>query len=69
MQETLHARRLPGDGVVDIVGVLRALREIGASPLFAPEVFSQELFAQGVDEMAGQVAEATRRVLAEAGYA
>ncbi len=69
MRETLRARRLPGDGVVDIVGVLRAVRETGAKPLFAPEVFSKELFELGPDEMARQVAEATRRVLVEAGFA
>lgn len=69
LRETLRARRLPGDGVVNIVGALRAIRETGARPLFGPEVFSHELFAQGPDEMARQVAEATHRVLAEAGWA
>lgn len=68
-QETLHSRRLPGDGVVDIVGVLRILREMGATPHVAPEVFNRELFALGVDEMAGRVAEASRQALVEAGYA
>lgn len=68
-QETLRARLLPGDGVVDIVGVLRAIRESGATPHFAPEVFNAELHAEGVDEMARRVAESARRVLTEAGYA
>lgn len=67
-QETLRARRLPGDGIVDIVGALRAIRETGAEPLFGPEVFSRELFSKGADEMARQVSEATRRVLGEAGW-
>lgn len=69
MRETLTARLLPGDGVVDIVGALRAIAETGAKPLFAPEVFSRELFALGANEMARRVAVATRRVLAEAGCA
>ena len=68
-QETLRARLLPGDGVVDIVGVLRVLRERGATPHFAPEVFNAELHGLGVEDMARRVAEATRRVLNEAGYA
>lgn len=68
LRETLRARRLPGDGAVNIVGALRAIRETGARPLFGPEVFSDELFAQGPDEMARKVAQATRRVLAEAGW-
>ena len=67
-EETVTARLLPGDGAVDIVGVLRVLREIGARPHFAPEVFSRELFALGVDAMAGRVAAATERVLKAAGW-
>ncbi|MDG2303206.1 MAG: sugar phosphate isomerase/epimerase [Candidatus Binatia bacterium] len=68
MQETLRARRLPGDGVVNIVGALEIIREIGAKPIMAPEVFSQDLFALGADEMARQVADATRTVLTKAGW-
>lgn len=67
-RETLTARLLPGEGVVDIVGALRTIKETGAQPLLAPEVFSQELFALGASEMARRVAGATRRTLAEAGF-
>jgi len=68
MQETLRGRLLPGEGVAGVVDVLGALREIGATPLVAPEVFSRELFALGAPEMARRVAEATRSVLREAGW-
>ncbi len=68
LQETLHGRLLPGDGVAGIAAILRALRKRDARPLLAPEVFSDDLLALGVSEMAGRVARATRAVLAEAGW-
>jgi len=68
MRETLSSRSLPGTGTAGVVDVLRALREIGAKPLFAPEVFSHELVDLGPAEMTRRVAAASRAVLAEAGW-
>jgi len=68
LRETLRARRLPGHGMPGTVDVLRTLREIGARPIVAPEVFSRDLFRQGAGEMMRQVAAATRAVLARAGW-
>lgn len=45
--ETVTARRLPGDGDGDLAAVLGALEEIGAAPIVATEVFSDELVALG----------------------
>ncbi len=50
--ETLGARLLPGDGDIDIRGVLRTLDEIGADPMIACEIFSDELAALGATENA-----------------
>ena len=68
MRETLRGRLLPGEGVACVVDVLRVLREIGADPLFAPEVFSRRLFEEGPGAMALQVARSSRAVLSQAGY-
>ena len=51
-----------------VAEVLRVLREAGAEPLLAPEVFNAELFELGTLAMAREVARATRAVLTEAGY-
>lgn len=63
MGESMTNRLLPGDGDVEFAPLLAALDEIGADPIWAPEVFNLELLAQGPDEMAKKVAAATRRVL------
>ena len=56
--EAMTARRLPGDGVVDLAALLGALDEIGARPFVASEVFSAELAALGPDEAARRVHDA-----------
>lgn len=43
MTEAMTARLLPGDGVVDIAGVLAQLRAMGADPFVATEVFNPAL--------------------------
>lgn len=48
----LHARPVPGDGIVDIPAFLGALGEIGADPFFAMEVFNADLAAGGPESMA-----------------
>jgi len=63
MAETMGARLLPGDGDVDYAELFAALDEIGADPVWAPEVFNTELMALGPDEMARRIGTATRKVL------
>jgi len=63
MLETMSKRLLPGDGDVDWSSVLGTLDEIGADPIWAPEVFNAELMALGPDEMARRIGESTRKVL------
>jgi sugar phosphate isomerase/epimerase len=53
--QAMTARELPGDGVVDIPGVLDTLAANGAEPKFAFEVFSDDLRALGPEEMARRV--------------
>jgi sugar phosphate isomerase/epimerase len=48
----VSARPLPGDGVVDVRGILNALGSIGADPFFSMEVFNSELLATGPESMA-----------------
>jgi len=64
--ETQHRRLLPGQGDLDIVGLLRTLRDIGCEAPIGPEVFSDELASQPVDAVAKTIAEATRSVLSVA---
>jgi sugar phosphate isomerase/epimerase len=64
--ETMNRRLLPGEGAIDIAGLLDTLQAMGAEPMLAPEVFNHDLAALGPDEAARQVAAATRRVLAAA---
>lgn len=46
------ARLLPGEGDVDLLGLLDVLAEIGASPVIVSEVFSAELAELGTAENA-----------------
>lgn len=50
--ETLHGRLLPGEGDIDIAGVLRVLGETGAEPMIACEIFSDALSSLGTAENA-----------------
>jgi sugar phosphate isomerase/epimerase len=63
VQDTFHHRLLPGDGVFDLEGVLRALREIGALNLVGPEVLSTELDSLDPMEAARRAGAAIDRVL------
>lgn len=60
--ETLRARRLPGEGDVDFPLLRDALEAVRARPLPAPEVFNTELLALGPAEMARRIAASTRSV-------
>jgi sugar phosphate isomerase/epimerase len=63
MMESMTNRLLPGEGDVDWPALLSVLDEIGADPIWAPEVFSVGLLEQGPVEMARQIGDATRKVL------
>ncbi len=63
MMESMTNRLLPGEGEVDWPIFLQLLDEIGADPIWAPEVFNLGLMEQGPTEMARRIAESTRKVL------
>ncbi len=63
IRETGTARRLPGDGDIDIVGLLDALADRGAQPIVTAEVFSSDLMARGPAEFARLQFAAMRTVL------
>lgn len=64
--ETLHRRRLPGEGDVDFPAILAALRSAGAAVPIGVEVFSDELAKLPAEEAGRRAGEALRRVLAGA---
>jgi sugar phosphate isomerase/epimerase len=51
-EDTLHRRRLPGDGCIDLPPIIRALHRSGGLSLVGPEVFSDELHALGAVDAA-----------------
>jgi sugar phosphate isomerase/epimerase len=65
---TLHERVLPGAGDFDLVGYLGALQATGTSAPVGVEVFSDALHASGAAAAARAAADATRAVLADAGW-
>jgi sugar phosphate isomerase/epimerase len=65
--ETLHERLAPGEGDIDLVGLLRALDAIGARAPLTVEVFSDRLRAEHPPaQLAQRLAQATRRVVRQA---
>jgi len=64
-QDTQH-RLLPGDGVFDLVGVIRVLHRIGALTWIGPEVISPELAEQPAATTAQLADSRTRAVVATA---
>jgi sugar phosphate isomerase/epimerase len=54
----IQDRPLPGDGVVDIRGILKVLSDNGARPFFAAEVFNAGMAARGPESMAVRIREA-----------
>lgn len=63
LTETMTARLLPGDGIVDYGALCASLEHIGAEPNVAPEIFNPTLAALGPGELARRVSASTRRVL------
>ncbi len=66
VEETMRSRLLPGEGAIDLVGLLRILDEIGRHGPTAVEVFSDALRSHPPAEGARLAAEAARAVLAAA---
>lgn len=64
LEETLHRRRVPGDGDIDLPEVLRILSEGGSPAPLGVEVFCEELFPLPPAEAAIRCAEGVRRALA-----
>ena len=64
-QDTQH-RALPGDGVLDLVAILRVLHAIGGLTCVGPEVFSPDLQAMPTAEAAALADARVRSVVQEA---
>jgi sugar phosphate isomerase/epimerase len=64
--ETQHRRLLPGEGDLDLVGLIRTLDEIGCQAPIGCEMFSDELAARPLDERVRRCAETTRSVVSAA---
>jgi sugar phosphate isomerase/epimerase len=62
--ETLRRRLLPGEGDIDLPGLLTRLRSGGCEAPIGVEIFSEELEKLPPSEAARRAGDATRRVLA-----
>ncbi len=62
-------RLMPGEGVIDLIGFFRALKEIGYDEGVSPEVFGRGLKDMPPEEGARLGLETTRAVMAKAGVA
>lgn len=63
MTETMTRRLLPGEGDVNFEELFDVLDEIGADPIWGPEIFNLDLMALGHEEMARRVGDACRRLV------
>jgi sugar phosphate isomerase/epimerase len=66
LRVTMHARRLPGDGVVDLAGWVRLLDAVGTRAPIGVEVLSDALHALPPEEAARRAGTAMRALLAAA---
>jgi sugar phosphate isomerase/epimerase len=64
-QDTQH-RALPGDGVLDLVGIVRVLHRTGGLSCVGPEVFSSDLLAMSTADAAALADARVRSVVQEA---
>ncbi len=70
MMEAMAGRRFPGKGVVDFPPLVETLRQIGARPFFATEVFNPGLLAElGSNDFARESITSAKRVLEGTGSA
>lgn len=67
-EDTLHHRRLPGDGVFDLERMVRALHSTGSLVRVGPEVFSDELHRLGPDEAARTACRRVADLMARCGH-
>ena len=63
INETIHLRRVPGDGEFDLRGLLDAVVATGARPPISVEVMSDELNRSTPMVAAQRLADGTRRVI------
>ncbi len=61
----MTARALPGDGVVDIHALLRALDGMGATPYMAAEVFNRPLASRGPETVVRRLRHSIDRLFGE----
>ncbi len=66
VEETMRARRLPGEGDIPLAELVALLDEIGSDAPLGVEVFSADHDARPASEVGRRCAEATREVLARA---
>ncbi len=66
LQDTLHHRRVPGEGDADVVRFVRTMDAIGARCPYSLEVISDELVRLAPVELGQRLGSATRAVLAQA---
>jgi len=62
LEDTMHNRRLPGDGDVDLVRFVRIMDAIGASCPYSLEVISEELSALPAARVGELLGSATRQI-------
>ncbi len=62
--ETMQARQLPGDGVVDLRGVMEALDYLQCDAPLAIEVFNDKFKQQSVEDTVQQLADSLRAFVA-----
>lgn len=65
MEETLNHRLLPGEGSIDLLGILRNLQTIGAEVIYDLEVFNASLRSLPAPERAARLHASARSVLAQ----
>lgn len=66
MEECMRRRLLAGEGVIDFAEIFALFDQIGADPLIAPEVFSEQQSALGADVMAANIYRSSAQVLSNA---
>jgi sugar phosphate isomerase/epimerase len=64
LEDTLHRRRLPGEGTFPLVDFVGLLEDHGADAPISIEILSDELHALAPDEAARRTMDATRRLFA-----
>ncbi len=62
LDDTLHHRRVPGEGDADVVRFVRTMDAIGASCPYSLEVISDEIVQLAPQELGERLGSATRRI-------